>query len=275
VHGFPATLQPLVLAGVRRTLDYQDAAYAELYLTRLTRIAALESHAAAGSAGDLTEATARSLALWMTFEDTIRVADLKTRGTRFERVRAESGAAPEQLLGITEFMRPRVAEIAGTLPARLGSWVERSPRARRLLEPLTRGRQIRTSTVSGFLLLYAVAGLRRWRRGSRRYQIENARIEEWLERIEQLARDHYPLATELARAQRLVKGYGETHERGWRSFSALTAELPRLAHRADGAQLLSRLQQAALADEDGKALAAGLAALAEPAGAPAQRAASA
>ncbi len=276
VRAFPAALQPLVLTGVRRTLDYQDPAYAELYLARLERIAALEEHAPADTAGALTEATARSLALWMTFEDTIRVADLKTRASRFERVRTETGTPPGQLYGITEFMRPRVAEIAGTLPARLGSWVERSPRARRWLEPLTRGRQIRTSTVSGFLLLHAVAGLRRWRRGSRRYQIENARIEEWLSRLAQLARAHYALAVELARAQRLVKGYGETHERGWRSFCALTAELPRLASRADGALLLSRLQQAALADEDGKALARELAGLAAPPAAPeVQQAASA
>ena len=77
----------------------------------------------------LTEATARSLALWMTFEDTIRVADLKTRASRFARVREEIRADAGQLFGITEFMKPRVAEIAGTLPARVGRWVLASPRA--------------------------------------------------------------------------------------------------------------------------------------------------
>lgn len=110
-------------------------------------------------------------------------------------------------------MKPRVQEIAGTLPARLGQWTLESPRLTWWLTHLTGGKQIRTSTVSGFLLLYALAGLRRWRRNTSRYREENIRIEAWLARIEQLAPDHHPLAVELARAQRLIKGYGETHER--------------------------------------------------------------
>ena len=69
----------------------------------------------------------------MTFEDTIRVADLKTRATRFARVRAEIRAEPDRLFGITEFMKPRVAEIAGTLPAGIGAWVLASPRVSRWL----------------------------------------------------------------------------------------------------------------------------------------------
>ena len=59
---------------------------------------------------------------------------------------------------------------------------------------------------------------------------------------------------ELARAQRLVKGYGDTHERGWRNFTALVDRLDALAARSDGAEVLARLQKAALADEEGQAL---------------------
>jgi indolepyruvate ferredoxin oxidoreductase, beta subunit len=197
----------------------------------------------------------------MTFEDTIRVADLKTRAARFERVRQELGRPRGQLFGLTDFVRPRVAEIAGTLPAGLGSWVLRSPRVCRWLGRWTGGRQIRTRTVSGFLLLYTLAGLRRWRRGTWRFRLENSRIEAWLAAIRERATTHYALAVELARAQRLIKGYGETHERGWRNFSALREQLEHLAGRADGATLLSRLQEAALADEEGVALAQEIAAL--------------
>jgi indolepyruvate ferredoxin oxidoreductase beta subunit len=274
VRRLPTAVQPLVLEGVRRTLDYQDRAYAELYLERLERIAALDTQRAALDtqraaldtqraaleAGSLTQAVASSLALWMTFEDTIRVADLKTRSERFARVRTEIGAAPAQLFGITEFLRPGVAEIAGTLPAALGSWVMRSPRVIRGLNRFTGGRQIRSTTVSGFLLLRALAGLRRWRRATWRFRQENARIEAWLAAIERHAATRYALAVEFARSQRLVKGYGETHERGWRNFSAITQQLELLASRADGAVLLSRLQEAALADEEGSALAREIAA---------------
>jgi indolepyruvate ferredoxin oxidoreductase beta subunit len=103
-------------------------------------------------------------------------------------------------------------------------------------------------------MLHSLAGLRRWRRGTLRFQEENARIEQWLDRIERLAVNNYALAVELARAQRLVKGYGETHERGWKNFSALVERLEVLAARPDGAAVLARLQDAALADEAGQAL---------------------
>jgi indolepyruvate ferredoxin oxidoreductase, beta subunit len=270
VRRFAAPVQKIVLEGVRRAIDYQDPEYAKLYLDRLEVIAGLDgmrgvrggANPAAGNSNDdwsLTEATARSLALWMTFEDTIRVADLKTRSTRFTRVRDEIRADAGQLFGITEFMKPRVTEIAGTLPAGLGRWLLRSPGMNRLLTRWTGGKQIRTGTVTGFLMLHLLGGLKRWRRGTLRFHEENERIEQWLKRIEGLAATNYALAVELARAQRLVKGYGDTHERGWRNFSTLVDKLDELAPRPDGAVVFARLQAAALADEEGKALARELA----------------
>jgi len=262
VRRLAAPVQRLALEGSRRAIDYQDPDYAKLYLDRLERVAALDEKAAVTAEYGrwaLAEAVARSLALWMTFEDTIRVADLKTRATRFTRVRDEIRADPGQLFGITEFMKPRVEEIAGTLPVGLGRWVLRSPGVSGWLKRRTGGKQIRTGTVSGFLLLHSLGGLRRWRRGTLRYREENERIEQWLGRIEALAANNYPLAVELAKAQRLVKGYGETHERGWKNFSALVAKLDELAARPDGASVFARLQAAALADEEGKALARELA----------------
>jgi indolepyruvate ferredoxin oxidoreductase beta subunit len=271
VRRFAVPVQRTALEGVRRAIDYQDPAYAALYLERVEKVAALdakESNDGAGrSSSDteragpwaLTEATARSLALWMTFEDTIRVADLKTRPARFARVREEIRADAGQLFGITEFMKPRVVEMAGTLPARLGRWVLRSPAVCRWLTRWTGGRHVRTGTVTGFLMLYILGGMKRRRRGTLRYQEENERIEQWLVRIERLAGTHYALAVELARAQRLVKGYGETHERGWRNFSTLVEKIDELALRPDGAAVFARLMTAALADEEGKALARELA----------------
>jgi indolepyruvate ferredoxin oxidoreductase beta subunit len=265
VRRFATPVQKIVLEGVRRAIDYQDPEYAKLYLDRLERIAGLDGaqgvRASVTGYGEwsLTEATARSLALWMTFEDTIRVADLKTRPTRFARVRDEIRADPGQLFGITEFMKPRVTEIAGTLPLGLGRWLLRSQGASQLLTRWTGGKQIRTGTVTGFLMLHILGGLKRWRRGTLRFHEENERIEKWLGRIGGLAATNYALAVELARAQRLVKGYGDTHERGWRNFSFLVDKLDELAPRPDGAAVFARLQAAALADEEGKALARELA----------------
>ena len=264
----PAAVQPWALEGARRMLDYQDADYAQLYLARLERIVALDG-GGEQAAYALTQVTARALAVWMTFEDTIRVADLKTRAARLARVASDSGARPGQLFGITDFMRPRVAEIAGTLPAAVGARVLRSPRLVGWLSRCTGGKQIRTRTVCGFLLLRGVAGLRRFRRGTLRFREEDGRIEAWLEAIARHAAPHYALAVELARAQRLIKGYGETHERGWRNFRALVAQLERLGERPDGAGRFARLAEAALADEEGAQLAVEIAALDEAAPQPA------
>ena len=261
VRRLPVAVQPVVLEGVRRMLDYQDPPYAALFLTRVESLASRDERLPNPGPHALLEAASRGLALWMTFEDPIRVADLKTRGSRFARVRDEIRADPGQLFGITEFMKPRVEEVAGMLPATLGRWLLDSPRVCGWLGRWTGGKQIRTSTLRGFLTLHVLSGFKRWRRATLRFHEENERIEGWLARIAYLAPRHYALSVEFARAQRLIKGYGETHERGWRNFQALAGQLDLLATRSDGASLLAALMAAALADEEGQALKSALAQL--------------
>jgi indolepyruvate ferredoxin oxidoreductase beta subunit len=77
-NAFPFPAQEFVRAGVERLIDYQDADYARLYLTRLTPLIALEQRHGDGS-GRLLAETARELALGMAYEDTVRVAELKIR----------------------------------------------------------------------------------------------------------------------------------------------------------------------------------------------------
>ena len=103
----------------------------------------------------------------------IRVADLKTRGSRFERVRREVAAAPDQLVYTTEYMHPRMDEVAGSLPAWLGR-LHRNPPALfgALDRVVNRGRRVRTGTIGWFLVLYTLAGLKRFRRGTLRHADE-------------------------------------------------------------------------------------------------------
>jgi indolepyruvate ferredoxin oxidoreductase beta subunit len=251
---FPAHLHGLLQEGVKRAMDFQDGEYAKLYLDRVQEIRDTGGYA-------LTAAVARHLALWMTYEDTIRVADLKTRGTRFNRVREEVRAQTEQIVYMTEFMHPRFEEVCETLPAGLGARLQASTRARRWFAPLFRkGRHIQTAHIGGFLLLHFVAGLRRWRRGTLRYRVEQERIGAWLESIKSLAAKPggYDAAVELAECQRLVKGYSDTHERGLKNYNSVVGAVQRLADRPDLAATIKRLRTAALADEEGKQLRAAL-----------------
>ena len=251
---FPAAAASLLREGVRRLIDYQDLPYSRLYHDRLAKISA---HAGAEPA--LLDETARHLALWMAYEDTARVAALKTRGTRFDRVRREVRAGADQVLAIDEYLHPGVREIAETLPAGLGRAIERPGWVRRRVERWTRkGRVVTTSSLGGFLMLYAVAGMKRWRRSTTRYAAENAAIEAWLARIAQTAASHPALAVEIARCQRLVKGYSETHERGVRNYETVMAALHKAGPTLPPATL-QELRDAALADEQGAKLAATLA----------------
>lgn len=233
----------IVAEGVRRLTDYQDAAYADLYRRRL-----------AGLGGEVLEEVARHLALWMSFEDPIRVAQLKIRASRFERVRAEVRAAPGQIVRIREWMHPRVEEVAETLPGWLGRAALWGPVRGALGRATRRGRRVETTAVGGFLLLAAVAGLRRWRRGTARFRREDAAIEAWLEVVRRS-----PLGVEVARLQGLVKGYSDTHARGWGNFHRIMAVVPGLEGRADGGAVLAGLREAALADDTGAKLGAALA----------------
>jgi len=247
---FPDALHDTLLAGARRLVDYQDAAYAREYLDRLEPILELDRAHGDGSFRLANEA-ARHLALWLSYEDTIRVADLKTRRARFDRIGREMRAEAGQLLAINEFVHPGVHEIADTLPAALGGWLLGSTRARAFVERrVARGRVVRTSSVRGFLLLYLLAGLRRWRRGTLRYRNEHARIDAWLDQVRATAPLSYALAVEVAECPRLVKGYGETRARGTRNFEALMRSLPALAAVPDAAARLRAMREAALADEN-------------------------
>lgn len=254
---FPASAHRILHAGVAKTSDYQSKDHAALYLDKMDEVHRLDRARGDGSFR-LTGGVARHLALWMTFEDLPRVAELKIRRSRFERVRQEIGAAPDHIVRINEYFHPRIEEIAGTLPAGLGRWVSESRLAGWLLGPLTRnGRVLRSSSLVGFLLLYGVSRFKRIRTYSLRYREEMSQISDWLGRIERATDHDYCLACEIAECQRLIKGYSDTHARGLRNFNAIMAVLSALP-AADAASKVRQLREAALADEAGTAFEAAI-----------------
>ena len=82
---------------------------------------------------------------------------------------------------------------------------------------------------------------------------EQVRIDDWLARIRKSAAD-YELAVEIAQCQRLIKGYGDTHERGLSRFAAIMQFLDQAPGGPELAAQVRRLRSAALADEDGQEL---------------------
>ena len=259
-RSLPEPAHTLARAGVERLVDYQDVAYAGEYLDRLQPLLALDRHHGAAAKGfALTAQAAKYIAVAMSYDDVIRVADLKTRASRFDRIRREVAAQPDQLLYMTEFMHPRTEEVLGTLPRRMGNAIAARPGLVAMLDRwINRGRRVRTGTVFWFLGLSAVAALRRWRRGSLRHAREGEHVAHWLSVVTATVPRDYDLAVEALVCRRLVKGYSDTHARGLSKFDRVLAEVPFLTGRIESAAWLRRLKEAALADEQGTALDAAL-----------------
>ncbi len=246
--------RPVISSGVLRLTEYQDEEYARLYIERLEPILAIE-RSRGGSSDELLTEAARALAVAMSFEDTIRVAELKIRRSRFDRVRDEAKAKAGEIIEIAEYFHPRRQEIVETVPASIGRWIMRSKLASAILDRVTRkGYVIKTSSIRGFLLLSLIARLKPMRRRSLRWIAESARHESWLAQIAEVASRDYALAIEIARCLELVKGYGDTHDRAVRKFQSMMAALPALEDRGSAATHLAALRKAADADETGDVL---------------------
>ncbi len=255
-RAFPAETHRILEEGAARLADYQDDAYADLYLDRLEPVLNLDS---ADDGWRLSSETGRHLALWMSYEDVIRVADLKTRPARFARVREEVGAKPGEPVAVIEYLKPGLEEICAILPPGLARVLRTLARRLGFADRLNIGMYVKTSAVLGFATLRSLAALRSWRRRSSRFAEEQARIEAWLAEIRRVAAQDRAAALEIAECARLIKGYGDTHRRGWGSFRQIMTTL--VEGRAPDAKMLAAARKAALVDPEGDALARTLAGL--------------
>jgi indolepyruvate ferredoxin oxidoreductase, beta subunit len=253
IREFPAPLHAMLFAGVKKLTDFQDPAYANEYLDRIAKLHALDhSNGGEAKAYALTAASAKYIAVAMTYDDVIRVADLKTRRSRYDRVLRDNSVGEGQIVYTTEYMHPRLEEVAGTMPAPLGRLLEANPTVFGWL--FRKGRRVRTGTIHWFLMLYVLSALKPIRRTTLRHKREMAHLETWLALAAAYVAQNYDLAVEIISARRLIKGYSDTHARGEAKFDRVIGAVPLLANRADGAEWMRRLRDAALMDEGGIAL---------------------
>jgi indolepyruvate ferredoxin oxidoreductase beta subunit len=237
----------------RRLVDYQDEAYAELFDARLARLAAAEG----GERGAVSAEALRWLALWMAFDDIVRVAALKLAASREQRVRREVQARDDEVVRIVDHFKPGVAEFAALLPprwaARLHGWDERRVARGRVAWALPL--RVGSHTVTGVLALKLLAALKGQRRRGSRYATEQALIERWLGAVERGTREDAGLGLALARCGRLIKGYGSTNERGKATLLHILDHLASApSSPAQRAQAVGAALEAALADDSGAAL---------------------
>jgi indolepyruvate ferredoxin oxidoreductase, beta subunit len=216
---YPTALRPLIGHALARLVDYQDRDYAATYLRRLEPVAEADNnpdHA-------LTREVARRLAAWMSYEDVIRVAQLKTRPGRLTRIRSEVSLEQDGVLTVRDILKPGREELASLLPPGLG---------RRLMASAKTGPaggfrlRIPTTSAWGYAALKATSLLKRWRPRSYRFACEQAAIEGWLEAVRQCAAHDLKLAGHVAELAVLARGYGRVRAQGLEHLAAVTANLP-------------------------------------------------
>jgi indolepyruvate ferredoxin oxidoreductase alpha subunit len=257
IERMPAPARAFMTEGIRRLAAYQDLAYARLYLDRLAPIRDADVKAEAD--GRLLAETARHLAVRMSYEDVIRVAQAKIDPARFSRIAAQMGVKPDQPFTVSEFLKPGVEEFCSMLPPWLGTrilaYAERHP----ALASAHWGMEINTASIFGYLRFYLLAKLRAFRPKTYRYREEQRTIEAWLRQIAQAAPLSAELAIEIAECARLIKGYGDTHKRGTGNYHLIETELslPALAGALpprQAAEAIANARTAALLDPEGEAL---------------------
>ncbi len=260
VADFPEPLREMVTLGYARLAEYQGHDYAQRYLTRLRKV--VEAERTADPVGQHAFAaaleTARYLALWMAFDDIVRVADLKCRASRFARVRREVRARPDELVRVYDFFKPGMPELAGLLPRFLGQPLLRWDVRRR-----NRGKpgfaiplKVGAHSLSGFLALRAVAGLRWLRPRGMRFAQEQEMIERWLSGIIHGMDAGWQVGFEVAACARLIKGYGSTNERGKENLLHVLTHLLDIGFDSpqSRAAAIRSARESAMSDESGKAL---------------------
>jgi indolepyruvate ferredoxin oxidoreductase beta subunit len=247
--------------GVAELIEYQDAHYAERYLDRVARVVIAELRAGGGGAYAVARETARHLALWMRYDDVIRVASRKARVSRLTRIRAEAGAGDGAVVRVYDLFKPGALELAAILPRRLGAWVERRALVRQFrisggaaCTVPGRSVELQTSSIVGALALRLVMALRPLRPRSLRHAREQQAIEDWLVAIElALAHDRISgreAALDVARLPRLIRGYGGTHATGRSNYDRILDAYRRAAavDPTRAAEELRASTQAALSD---------------------------
>jgi indolepyruvate ferredoxin oxidoreductase beta subunit len=260
VAALPEPLRATISAALARLVDYQDLAYARRYLERLGPFATGDA--------ELALIVARHLAVWMTYEDAIRVAQLKTRWDRFERIRRDARDPAAEVV-VTDYLKPDLDEIYGILPAVIGRPIARWAERRWPAERPSLGQHVRTTTVLGFLRVWLLGRLRFLRPRSLRAEREWALIERWRAAVLAAAALDTELAVEVAEAAAVVRGYGEVRRRLSGAFARLLDEIvaPAMARDRDAGAgyarargVVAEARRLLLADEKGIDAAVALAA---------------
>ena len=196
--GLPESVVPAASDAIHLLIEYQGTAYAKLYVERLQRFVGRR-----GVDGAMLLEIARLMAMRMSYEDAIRIAQLKL---------LELEAHPDTPRA-DDVRRLRLDEMVEALPTVV---------AEPLLDVLNwlgwvhKRVKIHFSTANRFSIrrLKIEASLRRWRRYSIRYSKERNWVERWLHMIDRSLTKQPAAAAAIVDSANMVQGYGDAYRHG-------------------------------------------------------------
>jgi hypothetical protein len=205
-EGLPEPVMAAASEAIHLLIDYQGPGYAHLYVDRLRRFVGKQ-----GVDDAMLAEIARLMAVRMSYEDPIRIAQLKL---------VELGGKPGASAGSVDVRKLRLDEVIGALPAIIAEYV---------LDALewvgwTHKRvSIRFSTASrlGIRRLKMEGGLRRWRLLSVRYAKERVWVERWLHMIDRSLTKQPQAAPAIIQSATMIEGYGDVYRQGMADWNAI------------------------------------------------------
>ena len=226
---YPIHLKEILAEALYRLIDYQSPRYAKKYLRDLNKIYEIDKQYSNGF--QHTEQFAKNLALLYTYEDGIRVADLKTKPERFQKIRDEVRLQDDQLYRVVDYLKPDFYEIYGLFPSIIVTPLVRLFNSKPISlltkrkHPITFSQKPVTSSFTGFFRLWILTKFKFTRPWSYRYRQEHKIIKKYKEAVEKFSGMTYELGVLIARSGSLIKGYGNVRRRTMGEFVALLEEI--------------------------------------------------
>jgi len=206
-EGLPDPVMAAASEAIHLLIDYQGPSYAHLYVDRLRRFIGKQ-----GVDDAMLTDIARLMAVRMSYEDPIRIAQLKL--TELDQV---SGSPARPAVDIRKFS---LEELIGALPAVIAEYVLD---ALEWAGWMNKRVSIRFSTASRFGIrrLKIEAGLRRWRLLSVRYAKERVWVERWLHMIDRSLAKQPQAAPAIVQTATMIEGYGDVYRQGLADWNAI------------------------------------------------------
>ena len=239
-EGLSDTANSVVSEAVHLLIDYQGPGYARLYVHRLRRFIGRNE-----VDDSMFCEIARLMALRMSYEDPIRIAQVKL-------ARFEAATDDRPVASADEVRKFPLDELIGALPAAVADPVLGALRwAGWIHKPMS----IRFSTTSrgGIRRLKIEAALRRWRLFSVRYASERVWVERWLHMIDRSLTRQPAAASAIVQTATMVQGQRETYRQGVADWHAIIDGLVKptfdgALHLTDLAGAIAEARAAAMPD---------------------------